>query len=85
MQSGVPTNQFIKAGHMEHFIYVFTEDVDVRISLTSRSGDSDLYVTSTRKDVWPSCAIEDDWRMLCSNYTWASRMLNTDQVLYMSS
>lgn len=75
----MPQSHFVTAGHMEYFRFYPSAEEDLRISVTARSGDPDLYVTTS--EPLPVCVQQaNGYSIICSNYTWSSRMYSTDQI-----
>lgn len=77
--AGVPQNHFVMSGKMEYFQFTPTEKENVRISISSRAGDPDLFV-STGKNI-PYCPPGSTAYNTCKNVTWISRQYATDQIL----
>ncbi len=80
IQPGVPQNHFVSQGRTEFFQFYPDDDEDIGISVTARSGDPDLLVSSYYAN--PNCvAGVSTYDVRCSNYTWISRMYSTDQII----
>jgi hypothetical protein len=70
----------VQTGQNELFKYYPQEDEDLRITVTARSGDPDLFVTTQHTQ--PRCIPGDSyWSLQCGNFTWSSRMFSTDQII----
>lgn len=77
--AGIPQNHFVTAGKMEYFQFTPSEKENVRISVSSRVGDPDLFV-GTGKYI-PHCPPGSTAYNVCRNATWISRQYATDQIL----
>jgi hypothetical protein len=64
------------------FEYYPSDDENLLISLTARTGDPDLYIATG--DRVPYCRSGSYGFALCYNYTWYSRMFSTDQIFLSS-
>ena len=71
---GVPQNHFVSKGDTEYFRFIPQTDTDISITLTARSGDPDMLVSSDFE--FPHCV-----GRVCSNYTWASTSYSSDQII----
>jgi hypothetical protein len=60
------------------FQYYPSDDESILVTLTARSGDPDLYISTGNRI--PSCVIGNWGISTCSNYTWSSRAYSTDQI-----
>jgi hypothetical protein len=81
LQPGIPQNHYVEAGDTQYFkIHPETDD-DLRVTITARTGDPDMFLSVRYAN--PHCEIVGDsqWEIACSNYTWSSRMFSTDQVI----
>ena len=55
IQAGIPQNHYVEAGNNEYFKFFPSEDEDLHITVTARSGDPDLFVSVTSQQ--PHCSI----------------------------
>ena len=80
LSSGVPQNHFVSKGDTEFFRFIPEGNTDMRISLTARSGDPDMLVSSDFE--FPRCNRGGDSQIFnCTNYTWLSRQYSSDQII----
>jgi hypothetical protein len=78
LQTGVPQNHFVESGQNAFFVYYPSEEEDLMVSVTARSGDPDLLIS--RSNPRPHCSISNSFVTHCSNYTYLSRKYSTDQI-----
>ena len=80
LTSGVPQNHYVSKGDTEFFRFIPDEDTDMRITVTARSGDPDLFVSSDFE--YPRCDRGGSSQIFnCNNYTWSSRLYSSDQII----
>ena len=80
LMSGVPQNHYVSKGDTEFFRFIPEEDTDMRITVTARSGDPDLFVSSDFE--YPRCDRGGSSQIFnCNNYTWSSRLYSSDQII----
>jgi hypothetical protein len=80
LQGGIPQNHFVSKGKVEYFKFVPTEMEDLRITVTARYGDPDMYVKSGFEPY--ECIVGGASTLYgCGDYTWGSRRYSTDQIL----
>ena len=81
LNEGTPQNHYVARGTTVFFRFPIQEPGDIQISLTARSGDPDLIVSSTNER--PYCTTNDLewWSVQCYNQTWSSRVFSTDQII----
>eukprot|EP00598_Pedospumella_elongata_P002386 CAMPEP_0184975878 /NCGR_PEP_ID=MMETSP1098-20130426/6959_1 /TAXON_ID=89044 /ORGANISM="Spumella elongata, Strain CCAP 955/1" /LENGTH=2755 /DNA_ID=CAMNT_0027498653 /DNA_START=79 /DNA_END=8346 /DNA_ORIENTATION=+ len=80
--AGVPQSHYVESGVNEYFKFYPHADEDLHITLTARSGDPDMFVST--EYMKPHCTKSTDPYSSfapCSNYTWASRNYMTDQII----
>ena len=89
LKAGSPQNHFVSRGSTAYFRLPLAESSlvrgrDIQVTLTARSGDPDLIISSTSQR--PYCAVDEDewWRVTCFNATWTSRVYSTDQIIISS-
>ncbi|KAJ1387566.1 hypothetical protein B484DRAFT_409860, partial [Ochromonadaceae sp. CCMP2298] len=82
LQAGVPQSHYVQLASTETFKFFPHADEDLHITLTARSGDPDLFVSTA--SATPHCDQEASayfTSTACSNYTWSSRSYMTDQMV----
>jgi hypothetical protein len=78
LTAGVPQSHFVSKGTTEYFRFIPDRDADMRVTLTARSGDPDLLISSDFDH--PYCRIEG-LSHHCHNYTWVSSVFGSDQII----
>jgi hypothetical protein len=80
LQLGIPQSHFVAQGGNAVFQLYPSPYDDLRITVTARTGDPDLFISSS--DIMPHCHVGDSpWEVSCANYTWSSGMYSTDQII----
>jgi hypothetical protein len=84
LRSGIPQLNYVQKGSMAQFIFYLNENdasADTQITITALSGDPDLFISEGVSE--PVCQADPTmyWRILCSNFTWASTTYSTDQIV----
>ena len=84
LQAGIPQSHFVTSQSMEYFQYIPSDSAeDLRISLSSKSGDPDLFIGSGIYN--PVCHyIPENFTTACTNFTWMSGQFSTDQIFISS-
>eukprot|EP00981_Chlorochromonas_danica_P002257 scaffold437_cov168-Ochromonas_danica.AAC.74 len=78
--AGQPQIHYVGAGQNELFQFYPDSLEDLHITLTARSGDPDLLVSSQYSN--PHCVPgSTPWQVHCSNFTWTSRSAASDQII----
>lgn len=80
LQSNIPQHQFVEEGNLAMFVLFVDDPEDLDISLTSKSGDPDLIISSQIESF--SCEFDEGsrWNYHCNDYTWMSRTVGVDQI-----
>lgn len=78
LTAGVPQNHFVSKGTTEYFRFIPEGDTDMRVTLTARSGDPDLLISSDFDH--PYCTV-DNLAPRFYNYTWISNKFGSDQII----
>lgn len=83
---GIPQAHFVGGGDNALFVYYPDgQSLDLRITITARSGDPDLFVSSAFSNPHCTPGSTNSWDVHCGNYTWTSRQFSSDQIVISAS